>query len=125
MLGQGEIVLVRDLLDPNGVNPKTRPCVVVTRAEDLEAGAPIVVVAITTLLPGPQPPDTVLMPYHPQGRGRTGLRTRCAAVPSWIEVVDPDRIDRTIGHGPPAQFAAIAEILHRFEEEDRARGEHG
>jgi mRNA-degrading endonuclease toxin of MazEF toxin-antitoxin module len=57
---EGDIVIVRDLLDPNGVNPKDRPCVVVTRNDDLNAGAPIVVAAISTLLPGPQPPDTVL-----------------------------------------------------------------
>jgi hypothetical protein len=25
---EGDIVIVRDLLDPNGVNPKDRPCVV-------------------------------------------------------------------------------------------------
>jgi hypothetical protein len=38
---EGDIVIVWDLLDPNGVNPKDRPCVVVTRNEDLDAGAPI------------------------------------------------------------------------------------
>jgi hypothetical protein len=41
-------------------------------------------------------------------------------VPSWIEVVDPARIGPTIGHAPPKQLGAIAEILRRFEEEDRA-----
>ena len=119
MPGEGDIVIVRGLLDPNGVNPKDRPCVVVTRDEDLDAGAPIVVVAITTLLPGAQPPDTVLMPYHPQGKARTGLKTRCVAVPGWIEAVDPARLGPTIGHSPPRPLGQIAEILRRFEEEDR------
>jgi mRNA-degrading endonuclease toxin of MazEF toxin-antitoxin module len=117
MLREGQIIIVRGLLDPNGVNPKDRPCVVVTRDEDLDAGAPVVVVAISTLLPGALPPDTVLMPYDPQGKARTGLKTRCAAVPGWIEVVAPSRIGPTIGHTPPKQRGAIAEILRRFADE--------
>jgi mRNA-degrading endonuclease toxin of MazEF toxin-antitoxin module len=115
---EGEIIIVRGMLDPNGVNPKDRPCVVVTRDEDLDAGAPVVVVAISTLLPGPLPRDIVLIPYHPQGRGRTGLKTRCAAVPAGMEVVDSSRIGPTVGHAPPKQLGAIAEILRRFASED-------
>jgi mRNA-degrading endonuclease toxin of MazEF toxin-antitoxin module len=113
----GDIVLVADLLDPNGVNPKTRPCVVVTRDEDLAVGASIVVSAISTLLPGPLPADSVLMLFHPQGRARTGLKTRSAAFARWLVEVDPGRIVRTLGRAPSRQMIELAEMISRIEAE--------
>jgi hypothetical protein len=47
------------MTDPNGVNPKDRPSVVVTPTDEIDPEGPIVVVAISTLLPGPAPDDCV------------------------------------------------------------------
>jgi hypothetical protein len=48
-----------EMTDPNGVNPKDRPSVVVTPTDEIDPEGPIVVVAISTLLPGPAPDDCV------------------------------------------------------------------
>jgi hypothetical protein len=41
------------------------------------------VVAITTRLADPLPADHLLLPWERQGKARSGLRRRCAAVASW------------------------------------------
>ena len=67
--------------DANGYR-KVRPVVVVTPTADIQAGKPVRVVAITTRLPDPLPEDHVLLPWDQQGKARSGLRRRCAAVAS-------------------------------------------
>jgi mRNA-degrading endonuclease toxin of MazEF toxin-antitoxin module len=114
MPGYGDIVIMDGLPDPNGVNPKSRPCVVVTRDEAIAAGDPIQVVAISTMLPGPIPLDAVAMQYHPRGHPKTGLKTRCAAFARWLVEVNPGQIARKIGHVPPRDLLALAEMLDRL-----------
>ena len=114
----GSVVLVKDLPDTNGVNIKPlRPCIVITPDSEIDEGSPIAVMAISTLLPGPVPADCVLLPFHRQGRSRTGLTTRCAAFGRWVAIVERDRIDRRIGHVPNVQLLAVAEMLVRINEE--------
>jgi mRNA-degrading endonuclease toxin of MazEF toxin-antitoxin module len=72
-------VVWAELEDANGI-PKVRPAVVVTATADIAAGKPVRVVAITTRLPTPLPRDYVQLPWDPQGKARSGLRRRCAAV---------------------------------------------
>jgi mRNA-degrading endonuclease toxin of MazEF toxin-antitoxin module len=110
----GDIVIIDGLPDPNGVNPKSRPCVIVTADEAIAAGDPIQVVAISTMLPGPVPPDAVAMQYHPRGHPKTGLKTRCAAFARWMVEVAPGQIGRKIGHVPPRDLLALIEILDRL-----------
>jgi hypothetical protein len=71
----GQIVVVPNMVDPNGVNPKDRPVVVVSPPEEIVEGEPLRVVAITTLLPGPVPPHDVRWPWDRRGHPRTGLKT--------------------------------------------------
>jgi hypothetical protein len=103
LLHYGQIVIVSEMTDPNGVNPKDRPSVVVTPTDELDPDGPIIVVAISTLLPGITPEDHVELPWHLRGHPRTGLRTRCAAVTSWIQEVPTQRIIRSIGAVPGKQ----------------------
>ena len=42
----GDIIIINNMLDPNGVNPKPRRAVVVTTDADLASGKPLVVIAI-------------------------------------------------------------------------------
>ena len=114
MPSYGDIVIIDGLPDPNGVNPKSRPCVIVTADEAIAAGDPIHVVAISTMLPGPVPPDAVPMQYHPRKHPRTGLRTRCAAFARWLVEVEPGRVAHKIGHVPPRDLRALAEVLDRL-----------
>lgn len=102
----GNIVIVTGLLDPQGRNPKDRPCVVVTPPVEAGEGETIDVVAITTLLPDPLPPDHVPLPWHAQDHPRTGLNKRNAAVCSWFAEVSSSRVARVLrpsageGDGP-------------------------
>jgi mRNA-degrading endonuclease toxin of MazEF toxin-antitoxin module len=110
----GDIVIIDDLLDHNGVNPKSRPCVVITGDDAIAEGDPIQVIAISTLLPGVVPADAVVMQYHRQGHPRTGLKTRCAAFAEWKVEVDPSQIARKIGHVPPRDLLALTKVLDRL-----------
>ena len=75
----GSIVLVADMLDPQGRNPKDRPCVIATDREATPEGYELVV-AISTVLPSPLPDDYVLLPYMDPRHPRTGLTKKNAAI---------------------------------------------
>jgi mRNA-degrading endonuclease toxin of MazEF toxin-antitoxin module len=105
----GQIVIVKDMLDPNGVNPKDRPAVIITHDDEILSGHTLAVVAISTILPGrPIPPHHVQLPWDRQGHPRTGLKNNCAAVYTWIEEIQESRILRPIGRAPDRKLEAIA-----------------
>jgi mRNA-degrading endonuclease toxin of MazEF toxin-antitoxin module len=108
---QGDIVIVVNLLDPQGRNPKDRACVLVSSAEKIASGGPLDVVAITTFLQDPLPSDHVSLPWHAGRHPRTGLNKRNAAVCSWLVEVEATRIVRTIGHVPGKHLLQIATVI--------------
>jgi len=118
MAEHGDIVIVVDLLDPQGRNPKDQACVLVSSPERIAAGGPLDVVAITTLLPDPLPFDHVPLPWHAQRHPRTGLNKRNAAVCSWLVEVEASRAVRKIGHVPGRQLLQIASILRALRGDD-------
>jgi hypothetical protein len=69
------------------------------------------IVAITTRLPDPLPTDHVLLPWHGDGKTRSGLRRKCAAVAGWITQIRVDDVREVVGILPPK---AIAELLNRI-----------
>ncbi len=103
-------VVWAELEDPNGYR-KVRPGVVVTPTADIHAGKPVRVVAITTRLPNPLPDDFVLLPWDPQGKARSGLRRRCAAVASWQAEIAVGAVQEEVGILPPK---AISELLTKI-----------
>ncbi len=109
----GDIILVSGLLDPQGRNPKDRPCVVITNPERSPDGRQLVV-AISTVLPDPLPDDYVLLPYMDPRHPRTGLNKRNAAIGRWVSEVDESQIIRKVGIVPGKQIRALAEILARL-----------
>lgn len=111
MRRHGEIVIVTDLVDPMGRNPKDRPRVIVTPSDRIAEGGPVDVVAITSKLPEPLPIDHVRLPWTPRRSARTGLRKPNAAVCSWVVEVEDSRIDRVIGHVPDKELLQIAILL--------------
>jgi hypothetical protein len=116
-LHYGQIVIVSEMTDPNGVNPKDRPPVVVTPTDEIDPNGSIIVVAISTLLPGPAPDDCVELPWDRRRHPRTGLRTRCAAIVPWIQEVPIGRIIGSIGIVPVAQLKAIAVKLAEMKDQ--------
>ncbi len=95
------------LQDANGIR-KVRPCVVMTPTADIAAAKPLQVVAVTTRLPDPLPADHVLLPWDRQGKARSGLRRKCAAVTSWQAEIAADDVTQVVGILPPQ---VITELL--------------
>ena len=89
-------VVWAEIEDANGFR-KVRPCVVVTATADISAGKAVRLVAITTRIPQPLPSNQVLLPWDRQGKARSGLRRRCAAVASWQVEVPQSAIQQVVG----------------------------
>jgi hypothetical protein len=96
-----------ELEDVNGYR-KVRPVAVVTPTADIDAGRSVRVVAITTRLPDTLPEDHILLPWDRQGRARSGLRRRCAAVATWLVEIGVVDVREVVGILPPA---VIVELL--------------
>lgn len=105
----GSVVWV-ELADANGFR-KVRPAVVVSATTDIAAGQPVRVVAITTRLPTPLPDDHVLLPWDRQGKARSGLRRKCAAVATWLAEIPLSDVREIVGFLPSA---VIAEVLAKI-----------
>ena len=112
---QGDIVRALKA-DPNGVNPKVRPFVILTRNEDIANGEPITAAAITGTLPNPLTAEYVELPWHANGQVKTGLRKRCAACCDWLDEIRPDEITERIGYLPGAK---LKEIMLRIIQRDQ------
>ena len=94
-------VIWAELQDANGFR-KVRPAIVVSATADIAAGRPVRVLAITTRLPDPLPDDHVLLPWDQQGKARSGLRRKCAAVASWLAEIPVCDVQQVVGVVPPA-----------------------
>ena len=120
-LRYGQIAIISEMTDPNSVKPKDRPCVVVTPADEIDPLDQIIVIAISTLLPGPTPDDHVELPWNPRRHPRKGLRTPFAAVIPWIQGVHSGRILKKIGNVPGKQMESIAAKLAKLRDEGYGR----
>lgn len=105
-LEQGMIVLA-DVLDPQGRNPKQRPMVIISATDEIRAGKPFVCVAITGTLANPLADDCVLLRYHRNKPVQTGLRKRCAAKCTWQEQITDQNVHKIIGRVPSKELLAI------------------
>ena len=103
-------VIWAELEDANGFC-KVRPAVIVTATADISAGKPMHVVAITTRLPTPLPDDHIVLPWDRQGKARSGLRRRCAAVASWQAEIQIEAVEEVVGVLPAT---VINELLARI-----------
>jgi mRNA-degrading endonuclease toxin of MazEF toxin-antitoxin module len=101
----GRIVWV-DMADANGIR-KLRPAVIVPPNDRITPTALLDVIAVTSRLSEPLPPDHVLLPWHAQGHPRTGLNRRCAAVCTWVARIRHGDIQEVAGGVPGAVMIEI------------------
>ena len=101
----GRIVWV-DMADANGIR-KQRPAVIVTPNDRITPTALLDVIAVTSRLAEPLPPDHVLLQWHAQGHPRTGLNRRCAAVCTWVARIRHEDIHEEAGVVPGAVMIEI------------------
>src|SRR5208337_577062 len=109
----GSIIWI-EIADPKGVNLKKRPVIVLTRNDEIHHHSDLVVVAITGTLPDPLTDEHVLLPWHRNGRVKTGLRKRCAAVCSWLEVVPQSAVVQITGITPAAELSEIVDRVNEL-----------
>jgi mRNA-degrading endonuclease toxin of MazEF toxin-antitoxin module len=107
---QGRIILV-EVADPQSRNAKTRPAVIVSRTDEIQAEGRIACVAITSSVADKLPDDCVLLPFHPAGKSRTGLKKRCAAKCSWLFEITEEEIEKYIGRVPSQKLEEILACL--------------
>ncbi len=118
---QGEILWARGV-DPQGVNEKLRPYVVLTLTEEIAKGEPIVAAAITTTIPDPLPDEYVELPWNAKGTVRTGLKRRSAVCCRWIQELGRDGIEEIRGHVPGGILREIIQKALRLNSADDKGG---
>jgi hypothetical protein len=102
---RGTILLVSQVPDPNGVNPKDRFIVLVRDFDDADLLG--YGVAVTGKFNHPLPATSVRLPYHRQGRSITGLTKDSVADCTWVVVAAPQDFIKRNGMTPPIQLATI------------------
>ena len=115
MPAQGRIVMA-EVLDPQGENPKIRPVVIVTPDDEIKPGSPFVGVAVTGTLPKRLTSEYVPLPYHPDGRARTQLDKKNAAKCDWLVVLSHEQIVDYKGWVPQDAMVAITNYLAAHED---------
>jgi hypothetical protein len=85
-LSQGQIVEV-EITDPRGQNKKPRPVVILTATRELSLADEFVVAAISSSFVEPLPPDSILLPWSPDGRAKSGLTKPSVAKCRWLRRV--------------------------------------
>lgn len=118
---RGRVLLVSQVSDKNGVNPKDRFIVLI---RDYDEADPLVYgVAVTGTFDFPLPPTSVRLPYHRQGRCKTGLDQDCVADCTWIVVATPADIMKSSGFAPAIQLEAILQQVQSYLPPPAAEGE--
>lgn len=107
---RGRIVLV-EVLDPQGSNPKVRPVVILSSNEDIQSGDDIVGVCISSQLSDANSKFQVELPWHRDGHARTGLRKRSAAMCNWIVSFKAEQIKEQKGVVPDPKMLQILETV--------------
>jgi hypothetical protein len=88
------------LADHNG-HLKRRPAIIISPTDEIEAGAEIAVMAISTSYPAPPPANCIELPWNnDRRRSVTRLSQRSAAVTNWLRYIREEEIDELAGDVP-------------------------
>ena len=112
-LRQGQVILV-EVTDPRGANPKPRPAVILTATGELAEADEFVVAAISTKFSDPLPSDCLWIPWSPDGRARTGLKEPSVVKCRWLKRVRPVDVIRPLGH---VSASVLVEVMRRVTQE--------
>jgi len=75
-------------------------------------------VAITSAVSRPLPDDCVALPFHPQGKSKTKLKTFCAAKCSWLQRIEHEEdICEYLGFVPDKQLLEILKKVDALQKE--------
>jgi hypothetical protein len=117
----GDILLVRDVVDPRGRNPKDRPILCLDDFAAIKTSSMFLGLATSTSFRFPLKPDEVLLYDRLGASDRTGLSRPCVAKCSWIYLFEKDRIIKKLGAAFEHQLHQIIEKLDRLVPDHRRR----
>jgi hypothetical protein len=83
--------------------------IIATRRVDILKGANVLAIACSTTFTEPLQPVEIRLPFHPEGKGVTGLKEDTVAVCDWIEEYPPGTTFETGGMVPGELLRAIFE----------------
>ncbi|MGL4550054.1 MAG: hypothetical protein ACRC33_02610 [Gemmataceae bacterium] len=112
--------------DPQGRNPKERPCLIVNRDPEDTPDARLAVVAITSTFAEIEPADRVMILYpQAQLNGRphpiTGLTCESAAACRWQTLIRESEVTGVGGRVPGHLLDRVLTRVNELVEERRAR----
>ncbi len=102
-----------EVQDPAGTNPKLRPVVIVTPANEVEVADTLIGVAVTTSFSEPLPENQIPLPWQPEARTITKLSKPSVAVCNWLVSMERSAIVEMKGVVPPRVLEKIIERLPR------------
>jgi mRNA-degrading endonuclease toxin of MazEF toxin-antitoxin module len=105
LLQPGDIVLA-EVNDPQGRNPKKRPLVVVATPDQLDSGSPFPTIFVSTREPDSSFPFAIRLPFS-QRRALTGLKKQSWAYCNHIVMLDHNSVLKVLGIVKPEKLAEI------------------
>ena len=103
----GELILDSD------ENPKERTAVVLSNAEDIASGRPLVVAAISTQFNlASLPSHWHKVPSQPGGHPDTGLDQPCVVNADWLAKIEQNDIDTSRVSPQPLSSSIVRQILN-------------
>lgn len=102
-----------NVLDPRGKDRKKRPILVLQKGLPDDATA-LVCVGISSRYPDPPRSVDYELPWSPDGRARTGLRKRSAAVITWAIQIHAEDVLQLHGELPRKHLAEINRLIREL-----------
>jgi hypothetical protein len=109
---RGTILLVSQVPDKNGVNPKDRFVGLVRDFDDTDTLA--YGVAVTGTFTLPLAATSVRLPFHRQSRCKTGLNKDSVADCTWVVVATPRDFMKRNGVTPPTELLTILRQVQNY-----------
>lgn len=107
----GQIVVVGNVVDQAGRNPKDRPVVIISNPNDPENPDTAAGVAISRQYHARPAELCVKLPWQRSRHPRTQLRDDCAAICDWIVEFNFSEIRKIGGRVPDAELNRILQIV--------------
>jgi hypothetical protein len=114
-LQRGRIVLV-NIPDPQGRNPKDRPVVIVTATDEITDQDSFFGVAISGKIEKPLPQSCVRLPWDRRGHPRTGLSKPSVARCDWLVEIGSKNVTKMLGFVPDKQLQQIIDIVDKLQQ---------
>jgi hypothetical protein len=107
----GDIVMLV-ILDPNGVNPKLRPALIISTDDEMASNAVIRVASVSSSnIPDPLSPMYFELPWKRGKHPKTGLDRRSVVKCDWLAEVTGEQVISKIGTAPASVLIQVSKYF--------------